>query len=107
MAITITIQAKVDRDENRQQVYFTIKKNGDNFKFSHGSVPASLTTDAQIKAWLIERKDKIIELIQNKIANGTYKNEHPKWIAWEAAIDSATTVAQLKTILKKIVRRIA
>ena len=55
---------------------------------------------------------------KNKIAdNGGWRYEvidhvpfvrnHPKWIAWESQIDSATTTAQLKTILKKIVKRIA
>ena len=105
--MTITIQAKQNRDDKRQVVFFTITKNGDSLKFSHGSVPKTLTTDTKIKAWLVVRKDEIIELIQGKINNGTFKNEHPSWIKWEEQIDSATTVSQLKTILKKIVRRIS
>lgn len=106
MAINITIDAKQDRDAGRQQVFFTITQNSNSYKFSHGAVPISLTTDAQIKAWLLIKKDKIIEIIQAKIAEGTFKNEHPKWIEWQSQIDAATNITQIKTILKKIVKRI-
>lgn len=150
MSISITINAKRERDKKRQQVYFTITKNGTDYEFSWGSVPISLTTDAQIKMWLIQRKDKIQFLVlgkqypranpwdfkdpeksqlenlqawitarhKNKIKDGEgwryeviekvpFVSNHPAWIKWETQIDSATTVSQLKMILKKIVRRIS
>ena len=108
MAVTITINAKEERNDNFQIVFFTITKKTNIWKFSHGAVPSSLTTDAQIKAWLGEpkRRDEIIEIIQNKIANGTYQNEHPPWIEWESQLDYAIVVSQLKAILKKMARRI-
>lgn len=107
MSITISINAKKPRDEKRQIVFFTITKNSKPFKFTHGSVPVELDTDAKIKTFLVKQKDKLMELIENKIANGTYRNEHPMWIKLETQIDSAFSNAAQRTILKKIVRRIA
>lgn len=104
MAITITIQEKEPRDDNRQIVFFTVTKDGKDYEFSHGAVPASLTTDTQIKNWLIARKDEIWKIIQRKIDNGTFKNNHPKWVKAIAEIDAISSLADAKVFLKKLVR---
>ena len=68
--ITFTVQAKEQRDDKRQVVYFTIERNGYEFRYSHGSVPIEANTDAKIIAWLMERKDKIFVLTLNKVFPG-------------------------------------
>ena len=68
--ITFTIQAKEQRDSERQVVYFTIERNGYEFKYSHGSVPIEADTDAKIILWLKQRQDKIFVLTLNKVFPG-------------------------------------
>lgn len=66
MAITITIQAKESRDDDKQVVFFTLSKDGTDYEYSHGSVPTSLTTDGQIKVWLKKQEDKLYLFILRK-----------------------------------------
>ena len=70
MTITITIQATEIRDELRQVAYFTIERNGYEFRYTHGSVPIEADTDEKIIAWLMERKEKIFVLTLNKVFPG-------------------------------------
>lgn len=70
MAITITIQGRRPRDVERQVVFFTVGKDGKGYEFSHGSVPVSLTTDNQIKAWLFARKEKLYVQVLRKMYPG-------------------------------------
>ena len=75
MAITITIQEKEPRDAERQIVFFTVTKDGTDYEFSHGAVPVSLTTDAQIKTWLLARKEELYLLLLRKTYPGADYSE--------------------------------
>lgn len=67
MTITITIQEKAPRDADRQMVFFTVTKDGTDYEFSHGAVPVSLTTNSQIKTWLLKRKEELYLLVLRKM----------------------------------------
>ena len=68
--ITFTVQAKEIRDDNRQVVFFTIERNGYEFRYSHGSVPIEADTDEKIILWLKQRQDAIFVLTLNKVFPG-------------------------------------
>ena len=102
----ITINATQNRNDKKQVVFFTIKKNGEDFKFSHGAVPVELDTDVKIKNWLKEQEEKLVGLIEGKIKNGTYRNEHPAWVELVSAIDNASSLSELKIILKEVIKSI-
>lgn len=76
MAITITIQEKELRGDDRQIVFFTVTKDGTDYEFTHGAVPLSLKTDTQIKTWLIARKEELYLLVLGKMYPGADYNEH-------------------------------
>ena len=66
MATTLEINAKEKRNDKFQVVFFTLSANGEDYEFSHGAVPINLDTDSKIKAWLIERKDRLYYMILRK-----------------------------------------
>jgi len=70
MSLSININATELRDSDRQVVFFTVTNGTQSFEFSHGSVPASLKTNASIKTWLIEHKDTIWLSVLKKLYPG-------------------------------------
>uniref|UniRef100_A0A6M3X6Q9 Uncharacterized protein n=1 Tax=viral metagenome TaxID=1070528 RepID=A0A6M3X6Q9_9ZZZZ len=102
MGITITIDGKEPRDENRQIVYFTFNTDSEAIKFTDGSVPVELDTEAKILKYLKANKERYHELIlgkQQRIRG--YEGYHPFWIEKQKQLDKATTIEEIKNILKK------
>lgn len=144
----IKIKAIEPRDENRQTAYFTI----DDIEFSCGGIPANLSTQASIKAYLESRADEFRLILlkkqypgakcceykteenteleameewitkghKNKVLTGfleespTYEDQiiekveleykHPKWIGLLEEIEASNVNAEIKNLLKKIIK---